>query len=220
MPSFLVNYGGPAPQLSSIQSSFAKTLANCEEFYKSKAQSVSFSRKGLNLTYYQVGIHRMIKVELPEQVNQDLKSGDSSVRGKAQQTAKRYRDARIAAGNFNTGKYKLLANNCVTAVAHVLNKIDPSILGGKKKVIPPALDHEVKKEVSFESMVDECLRGKAIDMDAEHKDYIQFDALAHQVWNEVMTNVGASQQSNLKAKMQSLQSADAPKSDALPKPDL
>ena len=144
----------------------------------------------------------MIKVTLPEQNKVDAHSDSPAVRQAALEAAQLYRTARVKAGDFNTGQYKLLANNCVTAVANVLNVIDASILGGKKKVVPQMLDKEVKQELSFESMVDECLRGSVSEEAKDEKDFIQFDATAHQVWEDVMTPVG--KQSDMKARLKAL----------------
>lgn len=204
MPSFLINYGGPAPQLSSLSSGFAKTLENCEAFYKSKAKSIAFSRQGLNLTYYQVGIHRMLKVELPQQIENDLKSSDLDTLKNARTVAATYRKAKIRASDFNTGKYKLLANNCVSAVSHTLNSIDASILGGDKKINPLSLDSEVNKELSFEHMVQECLCGDIIEVNKQNINYIHSDPIAHQVWNDVMTDMSSHKQKAMKSQLKAI----------------
>ena len=166
---------------------------------------MSFTRKGLNLTYYQVGIHRMIKVELPDHVSDELKSENITVKQKAKMKAQLFRDAKISASNFNADKYKLLEHNCVTAVANILNTVDPCILGGKKKVVPLVLDGNIKQATLLEAMVDESLRGNTMDKDkSKDKDFIQSDSVAHQIWEEVMTPVSQIKQKDMKQQLQSM----------------
>lgn len=86
MPSFLVNYGGPSSQLSTNNNSFSGIFTECEKFYHAQVKSTVFSVHGLDVTYYRVGIHRMAKVELPDQVLEDMKSKDTDVRKKAIET--------------------------------------------------------------------------------------------------------------------------------------
>jgi len=187
MPSFLVNYGGPSPQISSMSSGFGKTIQACEKFYHSKVTSVSFSRQGLNLTYYQVGIHRMLKVELPEQVINASKSKiQSDEKLDALETVQLYTNARKAAYRFNSKDYKLTQNNCVTAVGHTFNSIDPSILGGDKQVVPNFLDSKIAKETDLDKRVHQCIGGT----DANYTQYGKDDT--HQIWESVMSTVGNS----------------------------
>jgi|GEM_PF-4845880 hypothetical protein len=157
MPSFLVNYGGPVNALTSMQSQFDHILEECKKFYGGTPEAIGFTIKGINVTYYKIGIHRMIKVELPDSVEEDLKSSDKTIRQKAKETQQLYTAARVSAGDFNTTGYKLLGNNCVSAVANILNTLDPSILGGEKKIVPQLLDKKVEACTRLQSMVHEML---------------------------------------------------------------
>ncbi|VEG91155.1 hypothetical protein [Legionella spiritensis] len=215
MPSLLVNYGGPEKTISSQEALFPKILQACEKQYHSAIQSVAFTAKGLDLTYYQVGIHRMILVELPAQVEQNVKSADEAIKNQALATKKLFRTVKIEASTFNTRDYKLLDNNCVTAVANVLNTVDSNILQGKKKIVPTSLDSDVKNATLLAAMVDEGLRGTALPLqpDEQHKNYKQAH-VAPEIWQEVMMPVGnKKQQRHMKQQLRDITNT------AIPKPD-
>ncbi|CAM3109323.1 Uncharacterised protein [Legionella steigerwaltii] len=203
MPSFLVNYGGPAPQFSSNSHSFSETLKACEKFYQSQAKSTAFTVHGLDVTYYQVGIHRMVKVDLPDQVLEEMKSNDSATRKKAIETKKLFDKAKSQASDFNTKDYKLLGNNCVSAVANVLNTIDPSILGGVHKIVPQVLDGNVDEALKLDAEVDSILRGTTLPQQQgkQHKDYTHAH-VASEIWAQVMTPVSQQHQKDLKQQLQ------------------
>ncbi|QDP73330.1 hypothetical protein FOG18_12530 [Legionella israelensis] len=203
MPAFLVNYGGPLTNLTSNQASFQHILTACEEKYKSSIQSVAFTANSLDLTYYQVGIHRMIKVELPEQIEKDMKSQDLDVQNKAKMSKQLFNKARASASDFNVGQYKLLAHNCVTAVANVLNVIDQNILKGKKKVVPTILDDNIKNATLLQAMVDEALRGTSLPPSQKHKNYQQAH-ISSEIWSNVMTDVNRHQQKTMKEDLKNL----------------
>ncbi|MCW8408814.1 TMEM222 family protein [Legionella sp. PATHC035] len=202
MPSFLVNYGGPAPQLSTNSHSFPETLKACEKFYHSQIKSSAFTVNGLDITYYQVGIHRMIKVDLPEQVLEDMKSKDSATKKKALETRKLFDKAKSHASDFNTKDYKLLGNNCVSAVANVLNIIEPRILGGAHKIIPQVLDDNMDAALKLDEQVDSMLRGTMLpQQNKQHKDYTHAH-LSSEIWAQVMTPVSPQHQKDLKQELQ------------------
>jgi hypothetical protein len=153
MKAFLVNFGGPTNEFTTTRSQFDGILQDCKDYYGGTPKATSFTIKGLDVTYYQIGIHRMIKVELPETVKYDLKSPDEKVLKKARETLALYTKAYAKASDFNTTGYKFFGNNCVSAVANVLNTLDPSILDGKKKIVPGALDSKVEEYTQSQSMV-------------------------------------------------------------------
>lgn len=203
MPSFLVNYGGPVPQFSSNNHSFSGVLAACEKFYHSKVKSTAFTVNGLDVTYYQVGIHRMVKVDLPDQVIEDMKSDDQAIRKKAIETKKLFDKAKSSASDFNTKDYKLLGNNCVSAVANVLKTIKPSLLGGVHKVIPQVLDENMDGTLKLDAEVDSILRGTTLPQQhhKQHKDYTQAH-ISSEIWANVMTPVNKQNQKDIKQQLQ------------------
>lgn len=186
MPSFLVNYGGPVKGITAQENKYQDIFDACEQKYHSKIKSTTFRRNGLDLTYYQVGIHRMIKVELPVGVELDLKSGDSELEAQARKTKQLFRTAHARAGDFNTRNYKLLGNNCVTAVSNVLNIVDESLLTGAMKIVPTSLDSNVsgvaKKDALIESMIKEGILGSVASTDDE------LDYESDNEWNESPTD--------------------------------
>jgi len=164
-------------------------------------KSVSFSVKGLDVTYYQTGIHRFIKVELPEETELASKSKDTSISKPALLTKHLFVRVKSRASDFNTTAYKLTSNNCVSAVSSVLNNLEHEILQGVKKVVPHSLDSSIKKEVKVRSMADEIFRGSLLpQQDPKHLDYKeQHDP---KVW-QAMTDTSASlNQQSMKAKLQ------------------
>lgn len=203
MPSFLVNYGGPRTPLSTSSLSFPKIFEACEEFYQSQLKSTSFTVKGLDVTYYQVGIHRMVKVDLPEQVLENLKSKNAAIKNKAMETRKLFYTAQSSASDFNTKDYKLLENNCVSAVANVLNTIEPKLLGGAHKIVPLVLDDNMDEALELDAKVDGILRGTTLlsQQKQPHKNYQQAH-VPSELWEEVMTPVAQQHQKELKQKLQ------------------
>ncbi|VVC75389.1 hypothetical protein AQUSIP_06790 [Aquicella siphonis] len=195
MPSFLVNYGGPVCALTSMDSQYDNILQKCKDFYGGTPEAIGFTIKGIDVTYYKIGIHRMIKVELPDSVEEDLKSSDKDIRQKAKETKKLYTTARIKAGDFNTTGYKLLGNNCVSAVANILNTLDSSILGGEKKIIPQFLDSKIAACTKVQSMVHEVLNPPpSADCSDEVIPTKKFysGGVPNSIWQQAMTTVSKS----------------------------
>lgn len=192
MPSFLVNYGGPGPQTSSMESSFDSILQQCKQKYHGTPEAIGFTVNGLDVTYYKIGVHRMIKVELPSSVQDDLNSPDEHVRSEARKLQRLFIKAQSRAGDFGTTKYKLTENNCVSAVANVLNIIDPFILGGVKKIVPFLLDSKIESYTSVSSLVHDALNPTP---DLESSDEIiptkkmYSGGVPHGFWQQAMTSV-------------------------------
>ncbi|HHV7637034.1 TPA: hypothetical protein ACUNND_003324, partial [Legionella anisa] len=159
--------------------------------------------------YYRVGIHRMIQVDLPDQVMEDMKSNDKDIKKKAIETKKLFDKAKSHASDFNTKDYKLLGNNCVSAAANVLNTIEPDLLGGLHKVIPQVLDDNVESVLKLDAAVDSILRGTILPQqhDQQHKDYTHAH-ISSEIWENVMTPVGQQHQKELKQKLQQSKQTD------------
>lgn len=207
MPSgFLVNYGGPG--LSTFSSSsriFDQILDACKKQYGGKPEATAFTIQGLNLTYYEIGVHRMIKVELPESVSEALKSPEHNVRQTARKTQALYLKAKARAGDFDTKKYGLVSNNCVSAVANVLNILDPSILGQKNKIVPIFLDEKIKSYTALSRKIAQDL--SAQDYKTMEKDIkieqLQSGGVPSEIWSDVMSTP-AQRQQEMKAKLAAL----------------
>jgi hypothetical protein len=208
MTSFLVNYGGPTTALSTMSSQFEKIIQDCKAYYGGTAKATGFTIKGLDVTYYQMGIHRMIKVELPDTIKENLKSTNPHVQQQARQTMQLYTKVRSRAGDFNTTGYKLLGNNCVSAVANVLNTIDPTILEGKKKIIPQFLDAKVKECTKLQSMVYDAIGGSLDTSDSVPTKPLYSGGVPEGIWQDAMSttknSTALSQQTMMKNAMKTL----------------
>ncbi|STY31214.1 Uncharacterised protein [Legionella wadsworthii] len=215
MPSFLVNYGGPSSQLSTNKNSFQGILTECEKFYHAQVKSTAFSVHGLDVIYYRVGIHRMAKVELPDQVLEHMKSKDADVRKKAIETKKLFDKVKSSASDFNTKDYKLLGNNCVSAVANVLNTMEPSMLSGAHKIIPQVLDENMDEALKLDAEVDSMIRGTVLpqQQNATHKNYAHAH-VSSEIWNHVMAPVSPQHQKDIKQQLhQSKRQNNVPQSE-------
>lgn len=207
MPScFLVNYGGPGiSTLSHTPRDFDKILDACKKQYGGKPEATAFTVKGLNLTYYEIGVHRMIKVELPESVSNALKSPKDDIRQRARETQALYLKAKARAGDFNTKKYGLVSNNCVSAVANILNILDPSILGQKNKIVPVFLDEKIKTYTAFSRKIAQDLNAEApYSIENEIKiEQLQSGGVPSEIWSDVMSTP-AQRQQEMKVKLASI----------------
>jgi len=213
MPSFLVNYGGPGPSmLSTREKQFSAILDACKKQYGGKPEGTAFTIKGLNLTYYEIGIHRMIKVECPDSVEQEAKSDNPLVRDPARETKRLYAKVRSRASDFNCHKYKLLAHNCVSSVANVLGVLDPDFLDGKNKIVPVALDKMVKEYVAEQRDVANAIAPQGhhfVDEDDIDIEFLQQGGVPKGIWDEAMTDTNAlAKQQNMKAALEELKAKE------------
>jgi hypothetical protein len=209
--SFLVNYGGPGgATLSSMSSQYNRILEACKKKYGGTPKATGFTLNGLDVTYYQIGVHRMIKVELPDSVKHDLKSMKHEVRSKAAEKMQLYSKVFARASDFNTHKYALLSNNCVSAVANVLNTLEPSILAGQKKIVPQLLDSKIRECTKKESLMFDALNASKQEEDGITIKPLYSGGVPSKVWDEVMTSPqsdvksSADKQVAMKAKLRQL----------------
>lgn len=156
---FTVNYGGPGVNMTTLPSQYGKVLDSCLKKYSGSSHATKFTLNGIDVTVFGTGIHRGIKVELPDSVEKALKSNNSQHRKEAQDILKRFVKAKAQASDFNTTDYKLWSNNCVSAVSNVLHNLDPSF--EPKQTKPWTQDDEVEQHTKSQQMLLEVLNFKS-----------------------------------------------------------
>lgn len=127
---FFFNYGGPGEDDAEGADEIDGLIFLCEIVYGDNAIKSSCQIKGINVTVYKFSVHRAILLELPEGTEDE-------------ETLELFDRAQAVAKQFKTKKYQLLKNNCVTAVATVLNTLDEKTTE-KNVVLPWALDNRLR----------------------------------------------------------------------------
>jgi hypothetical protein len=123
---FFLNFGGPGGLWASDTESQTSDLdVACRENYGSPTRSEVYKVGGLTAKVYTYGIHRALRVDLPDDPDA--------------QTRATYYKLRDQVIDIIRKDYKLLKFNCVTAVATVLNILDPRMTS-KDMVLPWSLD--------------------------------------------------------------------------------
>ncbi len=127
---FFLNYGGPGGKWASDNLEETSRLDSiCRDKYVIPIRKVQFNIKGIDVTICTYGVHRALRLDVPD--------------GASQETIDAFNKAKYARVQILRTKYSLLANNCVTAVAKVLNTLD-SRMTPEGVVWPCNLDENVK----------------------------------------------------------------------------
>ncbi|CEK10731.1 hypothetical protein [Legionella hackeliae] len=114
MPYFFLNYGGPGGRWWTQNSSDIAILNKaCIDNYGSPTRQLTYKIKGITVTVCTYGIHRALLLHLPD--------------GASHETDALFRQAAKIGTELCGNEYKLLSNNCVSAVAQVLNCLDKNI---------------------------------------------------------------------------------------------
>lgn len=128
---FFLNYGGPGGQWASDDLNKTNQLDSiCRNTYVIPIRKVQFNVKGIDVTICTYGVHRALRLDVPE--------------GASRETIDAFEKAKKAGLHIIRTKYVLLDNNCVTAVAKVLNNLD-SRMTSEDVIWPWNLDENVKK---------------------------------------------------------------------------
>lgn len=119
-------------------------VENCKSYYSESELLGSLSSRltseskyhleGLTVTVYKFGMHRAIRVELPPTPSQKQVELFDTLLAQAKK--------------IESKPYEISQHNCVTAVASILNTIDPSITS-PKLVSPLTLDKDLAKLEEF-----------------------------------------------------------------------
>ena len=126
-----LNYGGPGGSWISQDEKIIQQLdQECKNFYGSPIRKVSYEIKGITVTVCTYGIHRSLHLEIPKNASEETKKLFDLA----------FNEGRI----FCSKEYHLLSNNCVTAVAKILNILDNKITPANV-VYPWSLDANIKK---------------------------------------------------------------------------
>ncbi|KTD75306.1 hypothetical protein [Legionella waltersii] len=128
---FFLNYGGPGGHWTSEDSRLTSQLdRSCRQTYGMPNRKVQYVVKGITVTVYTYGIHRALSLDLPKRASSE--SIDA------------FKKAKKVGEQICTTEYTFLGNNCVTAVANVLNTLDSRITP-RDMVLPWNLDKNIKK---------------------------------------------------------------------------
>lgn len=111
MTHFFLNYGGPGGKWFSDKQQAMRDLDDaCKKTYGWPIRRASYVIHGLKITVHTYGLHRALSLEVPK--------------GASPETTIMFEKAKIQAQFLCTKEYALLRNNCVSAVAAVLNELD------------------------------------------------------------------------------------------------
>jgi hypothetical protein len=139
---FFLSYGGPGGCWFTEDDVTRKNiLMECKKQYafwgKQRVYEWKSRIKNIDVIVYKIGVHRAISLKYPTGFEANHKALD------------RYFWAKFLAKQFDTKeaekKYRLLSYNCVTAVATILNCLDPTIVE-KNLSWPWNLDRHLEKE--------------------------------------------------------------------------
>lgn len=133
--SFFLNYGGPGGRwLSSTEELTNKLIDECTSYYGGAmwTRQSSCTVQGLQATVYSFGIHRALRLELPQDAPQSVQD--------------LYYSTLKLALSLCDKDYKLLDNNCATTVAVLLNSLDKT-LAPDHIISPWTLDSEIKSYI-------------------------------------------------------------------------
>lgn len=152
MSQFLfVNYGGPGGiwltknplEESSLRKQCEKCYFGGESLYHQETYVIS----GINTTVHSFGIHKALTLELPDKPPPSIRATQA------------FADALAIAEKFVETDYKIASNNCVTAVATILNKLDSNTTPSNV-TIPWSLDKHLSRYCG--SYCQETTEGKFI----------------------------------------------------------
>ena len=108
---FFLNYGGPGGRSTSDTLDNTNYLDKaCQEFYGMPVRKIQYNIKGVDVTVCTYGIHRALRLDIPDGASQD--------------TINAFEEAKKVSLETCDTEYTLLGNNCVTAVAKALNSLD------------------------------------------------------------------------------------------------
>lgn len=141
--NFFLSYGDLSKNTSFLyinKTDISTLLNNCEKYYCRGPFSRSESKykiNGIEITVYELGVHRALFAELPENPTQEQDALFTAMLDCAKQ--------------FIRTEYDIKTNNCVTAVAAVLHTLDHTITK-TTRASPYKLDSELKTYEETENL--------------------------------------------------------------------
>jgi hypothetical protein len=172
MKHFFLNYGGPGGKWVSDTLDVTNYLdAVCRNSYGRPVRYVKYTIKGVEVTVCTYGIHRALRLDVPD--------------GASQETINAFMEARKIGRGFCSTAYVLLGNNCVTAVAKALNSLDNRITPWDM-ILPWNLDKNLKKYGKYYPK--NTIFGYFIDKYTEIADREFFSFMRARHWEEKTIN--------------------------------